>query len=70
LHESEAFICKIQGVIGRRRFGRISWENFQNNVPIYYSLKNLVLWARSEQTGYAENKCSGMMEYWNVGIMG
>jgi hypothetical protein len=36
----------------------------------YYSLKNLVLWARSEQTGYAENKCSGMMEYWNVGIMG
>jgi hypothetical protein len=26
--------------------------------------------ARSELTGYAEEKCRGMMEYWNVGIMG
>jgi hypothetical protein len=33
-------------------------------------LKNLVFWARSEETGYAANKCSGMMEYWNIGIMG
>jgi len=34
------------------------------------NLENLVLWARSEQPGYAEDKCRGMMEYWNVGIMG
>jgi hypothetical protein len=41
------------------------------NPAIFYSnLKNLVLWARSEETDYAANKCSGMMEYWNVGIMG
>jgi hypothetical protein len=40
-------------------------------VSIFYSnLENLVLWARSELTGYAEEKCRGMMEYWKVGIMG
>jgi hypothetical protein len=38
---------------------------------IFYSIsENLVLWARSELTGYAEEKCRGMMEYWKVGIMG
>jgi len=36
----------------------------------YSNLENLVLWARSDQPGYAEDKCRGMMEYWNVGIMG
>jgi len=36
----------------------------------YSNLENLVLWARSELTGYAEEKCRGMMEYWKLGIMG
>jgi hypothetical protein len=38
---------------------------------LYYSnIENLVLWARSEATGYAVDKCLGVMEYLNVGIMG
>jgi hypothetical protein len=35
---------------------------------IYSISENLVLWARSELTGYAEEKCRGMMEYWKVGL--
>jgi hypothetical protein len=31
-------------------------------------LKKLVFWARPEETGYASNKCRGMMEYWNNGL--
>jgi len=34
---------------------------------------NLVLWARSEETGCAVNPAangSGMMEYWNNGMLG
>ena len=27
-------------------------------------------WARSETIGYAIILCHGMMEYWNVGILG
>jgi hypothetical protein len=41
-----------------------SRNSFQSNIEI------LVLWARSEATGYAADKCLGVMEYWNVGIMG
>ncbi len=40
------------------------------NLKIYYNIENLVLWARSEKIGCAVNICSGMMEYWNVGILG
>jgi hypothetical protein len=29
----------------------------------------MVLWARSEASGYAIDKCLGVMEYWNIGIM-
>jgi hypothetical protein len=39
-------------------------------LSIYPIIEKLVLWAGSEQTGYAVEKCCGMMEYWNVGIMG
>jgi hypothetical protein len=39
-------------------------------VLVYFVAKNLVLWARSERIGYAVNICPGMMEYWNVGILG
>jgi hypothetical protein len=37
---------------------------------IFSNSENLVLWARSELTGYAIDRYRGMMEYWNVGIMG
>jgi len=40
---------------------------------IYFVAENLVLWARSEIIGYAMNPAasgSGMMEYWNVGMLG
>ena len=37
---------------------------------ILFEIENLVLWARSELSGYAEEKWRGMMEYWKVGIMG
>jgi hypothetical protein len=30
----------------------------------------MVLWARSEKIGSAVNIFCGMMEHWNVGIMG
>jgi hypothetical protein len=30
-------------------------------VPINSNLENLVLWARSEKIGYAEDKCRGIM---------
>jgi hypothetical protein len=37
----------------------------------YYSIiENLVLWARSEITGFAMNECPGIMEYWNTEILG
>ena len=42
-------------------------ETFQSG---YSNIKNLVLWARSEEIGYALNQCHGMMEYWNDGILG
>jgi hypothetical protein len=48
---------------------KLDWIYYKN-VRFYSKLENLVLWARSELTGYAEEKCRGMMEYWNVGIMG
>jgi len=37
---------------------------------IYFVAENLVLWARSETIGSAENICHGMMEYWNDGMLG
>ena len=37
---------------------------------LYSNIENLVLWARSEITGCAVDKCRGMLEYWNVGILG
>jgi hypothetical protein len=36
----------------------------------YVNIEKLVFWARSEATGCAVDKCRGVMEYWNVGIMG
>jgi len=39
----------------------------------YFVAENLVLWARSETIGYTMNPAasgSGMMEYWNVGMLG
>jgi len=42
-----------------------------STLPYFYSnIENLVLWARSEKIGCAVKKRNGMMEYWNVGIMG
>jgi hypothetical protein len=35
-----------------------------------FKIENLVLRARSEMIGCAVNICHGMMEYWNVGILG
>jgi hypothetical protein len=37
---------------------------------IYSSTENLVLGARSEKNGCPVNLHSGMMGYWNIGIMG
>ena len=37
---------------------------------IYSNSENLVLWARSAKIGCAVNICHGMMEYWNVGMLG
>ncbi len=37
---------------------------------IYSNNENLVLKARSEMNGCAVNSYFGMMEYWNVGILG
>jgi hypothetical protein len=34
------------------------------------NIEILVLWARSEATGCAVDKCLGVMEYWNVRIVG
>ena len=49
--------------------------NFRHfaTLGIYFVVENLVLWARSETIGYAMNPAasgSGMMEYWNVGMLG
>jgi hypothetical protein len=49
-------ICKFQNDIRRGR--------------IYSIIKNLVLWARSEISGFATIECPGVLEYWNVGITG
>ena len=35
----------------------------------YSIIENLVLWARSEITGFAMNECPGIMEYWNTEIL-
>jgi hypothetical protein len=43
------------------------------SLVFYFVAENLVLWARSETIGYAVNPAasgSGMMEYWNVGMLG
>ena len=62
--------------VARDRFLKTEILNRLIGLPLYYfgqffsNLENLVLWARSELTGYAEEKCRGMMEYWKVGIMG
>jgi len=37
---------------------------------IFSNIENLVLWARLEKIGCAVNKCHGMMEYWNDGMLG
>ena len=37
---------------------------------IYSNIENLVLRARPEKIGCAVNICHGMMEYWNVGMLG
>ena len=37
---------------------------------IYSNIENLVRWAWSEEIGFAVNRCCGVMEYWNVGILG
>jgi hypothetical protein len=37
---------------------------------IYSNIENLVLWARSELNGSATIKTHGVLEYWNVGILG
>ena len=36
----------------------------------YTNIENLVLWARLEKFGCAMIICRGMMEHWNVGILG
>ncbi|CAB1069622.1 hypothetical protein D1AOALGA4SA_721 [Olavius algarvensis Delta 1 endosymbiont] len=41
--------------------------------PIYFVAENRVLWARSETIGYSINPAaneSGMMENWNIGMLG
>jgi hypothetical protein len=37
---------------------------------IYSKIENIVLWARLEKLGWAVVIYRGMMENWNVGIMG
>jgi len=37
---------------------------------VYSNIENLVLWARSEITGFAVSVSRGVLEYWNIGIMG
>ena len=39
-------------------------------VTIYSNIENLVLWAMLEITGSAVVECHGVLEYWNVGILG
>jgi hypothetical protein len=49
-----------------------NFRNLRDNT-IYFVAENLVLWARSETIGYAMNPAasgSGMMEYWNDGMLG
>jgi hypothetical protein len=40
------------------------------NLLVYSKNENLVLEARSEKIGYVETVHIGIMEYWNVGILG
>jgi len=37
---------------------------------IVSNIEILVLRAKAEITGYAVHECRGIMEYWNVGMMG
>jgi hypothetical protein len=37
---------------------------------LYSKIENLVFWARSEITGFAVIECYGVLEYWDVGILG
>jgi hypothetical protein len=40
-------------------------------VTIFYPIfENLVLWAKSEITGSAMFECPGVLEDWNIGILG
>jgi hypothetical protein len=40
-------------------------------LQLFYSdIKNLVLWTGSQVIGFAVNKCHGVLEYWNVGVLG
>ena len=57
-----------QGLIHRGGFG----DHYLNSAAItFYSIiENLVVWARSEITGFATIECPGVMEYWNTGILG
>ena len=41
-----------------------------NEHGIYSDIENLVLWARSQIIGFAVNNRHGVLEYWNVGILG
>jgi hypothetical protein len=36
----------------------------------YSNIENLVLWARSEKIGCAENESHGKMKEWNAGLLG
>jgi hypothetical protein len=45
------------------------WVSSKKN-SIYFNIDNLVLWARSDITGSAIIKCLGVLENWNVGILG
>jgi hypothetical protein len=39
-------------------------------IGFYSNFENLVLWARSEKIGSATIRCLGVLENWNVGILG
>ena len=57
-----------QALIRRAGFG----HHYLNSaaITLYSIIENLVLWARSEITGFATIECPGVMEYWNTGILG
>jgi len=41
-----------------------------SNMSLCSNIENLVFWPRSEITGSAAIKYHGVLEYWNVGILG